>query len=465
MTMGFPVIFFLSCSKNSLNGRIVFTLVPGKLQDLNFVTGDFWRFIPRAQILYIDPDNPDQSAEVLTKEFFSACSPEISYDGRFMLFSAQKKQNDSWQIWEMNLKNLKTRQIITSGENSVDPVYLPDNRLLFSKLVLNDSLKAGYSLYTCNLDGSDEKRITFNPNTYFASTILNDGRILSISRQIYPEQEKEIYMVLRPDGTKAELFYKSAEGKILISRPRETNDGKIVFIESGNANNEADNLVSVSYNRPLHSMTNLSSEIKGYFCSAFPMHSGRLLITWRKSDADRYALYEFDPESILPGKVVYSNPDYNLIDAVIVEKRNRPRKLPSEVDTGVKTGLLLCLNINFSGLQSSGNTFLLPVAARIEVLGIDSTLGVVKVEDDGSFYLKLMADEPFRIQTIDNNGHVLKGPCDWIWLRPNERRGCTGCHEDPECVPDNRVPLSVKKPPVSMPVHVTKVREKGVDLE
>src|SRR4030042_900252 len=150
MTMGFPVIFFLSCSKNSLNGRIVFTLVPGKLQDLNFVTGDFWRFIPRAQILYIDPDNPDQSAEVLTKEFFSACSPEISYDGRFMLFSAQKKQNDSWQIWEMNLKNLKTRQIITSGENSVDPVYLPDNRFLFSKLVLNDSLKAGHSLYTCN---------------------------------------------------------------------------------------------------------------------------------------------------------------------------------------------------------------------------------------------------------------------------------------------------------------------------
>jgi hypothetical protein len=52
-----------------------------------------------------------------------------------------------------------------------------------------------------------------------------------------------------------------------------------------------------------------------------------------------------------------------------------------------------------------------------------------------------------------------------MWLRPNERRGCVGCHEDHELVPDNRVPLSVKKPPVKIPVHVVKVKEKTVELE
>jgi hypothetical protein len=465
MITGLLAVFISSCKKKSDYGRIVFTQVPGKSEDFNYVTGYLWRIIPHAQILSIDPDDPEGSIELLTNEFCSACSPEISYDGRSMLFAAQKNQDDPWQIWEMNLKNLKTRQITASGENCTDPAYLPDNRLLYSKLVLNDSLRAGYSLYTCNPDGSDERRITFNPGTYFASSVLKDGRILSISRQIYPEHGKEIFMVLRPDGTKAQMFYKSSEGKILFSRPRETNDGEIVFVESESRNKEGSSVVSVRYNSPLHSMNDLSSEIKGCFYSAFPMRSGMLLVSWRISNTDRYALYEYNPGSRFPGKVIYTNPDYDVYDAVIIEEHNRPRKLPSEVDMGVKTGLLMCQDINFSGLQSSGNASYLPLAERIEILGINDSLGVVKVEDDGSFYLKVMADRPFRIQTVDKNGHILKGPCDWIWLRPNERRGCTGCHEDPEMVPCNRIPLSVKKSPVIIPVQGTMVKEKGVELE
>ncbi len=39
-------------------------------------------------------------------------------------------------------------------------------------------------------------------------------------------------MVLRPDGTKAELFYKGSEGQYINRQGRETADGKIVFIES-----------------------------------------------------------------------------------------------------------------------------------------------------------------------------------------------------------------------------------------
>jgi len=40
-----------------------------------------------------------------------------------------------------------------------------------------------------------------------------------------------------------------------------------------------------------------------------------------------------------------------------------------------------------------------------------------------------------------------------------------GCHEDNELVPENRVPLSVKKPPVIIPVHIEKIKEKTVELE
>ena len=93
---------------------------------------------------------------------------------------------------------------------------------------------------------------------------------------------------------------------------------------------------------------------------------------------------------------------------------------------------------------------------------MNSSLGTIQVEEDGSFYLKVVADTPFRIQSVDNEGHVLQGPCGWIWLRPNERRGCVGCHEDHELSPDNRVPLAVKKSPVTISVHLNNGVEKKV---
>ncbi len=99
------------------------------------------------------------------------------------------------------------------------------------------------------------------------------------------------------------------------------------------------------------------------------------------------------------------------------------------------------------------------------MLGIDTTYGIVEVEEDGSFQLKVMADTPFRIRTLDKDDKTVHGPCSWLWLRPNERRGCIGCHEDPEMVPDNIASLAIRKPPVIIPVHITGIKEKIVELE
>jgi hypothetical protein len=190
-----------------------------------------------------------------------------------------------------------------------------------------------------------------------------------------------------------------------------------------------------------------------------------MLVSYRKSDSDYYALYDFDPEKGDLGQPLYSSTDNDILEAVAVEEHPRPRKLPSEVDPHVKTGLILCQDVNVLDPSVFMNKSLLKKVSKIEVLGINSSLGIVDVEKDGSFYLKAMADTPFRIQALDENEKVIYGPCDWIWLRPNERRGCVGCHEDHELVPENRIPFSVKKPPVIIPVHMKKIKEKTVELE
>ena len=465
ISIGSSGIFMQSCREKSMEGMIILSEVAGKIQDINYVNGSSWRYIPQSRIVLTDPGKSGNSSKVLTYNFFSACSPQISYDSKNLLFAAQQKQNDPWQIWEMNLTNSKIRQVTSSHENCIDPDYLPDGSIIFSRLNVNDTLKAEHTLYTCNPDGSKLTRITFNPHTYFASTVLRDGRVLSLTRQVFPDTGGQSFVALRPDGTKAELFYEGTDGSTLANRARETADGKIVFIESDKKSQNSRNIISISYNRPLHTRENLTSEIKGDFNNVFPLPSGTMLVSYRPTETDRFALYEFDPVKKVLGKSVFSSADYDVLEAVQVRKIDRPKKLPSEIDMGVKTGLLLCQDLSVSDLKSAGIASSHSKAYQIEVIGIDSSLGVVQVEKDGSFYLKVMADKPFKFRTLDDKGNVLGKSCDWIWIRPNERRGCVGCHEDHEMVPENRVPLAVKNLPVNIPVHINKVKEKSVSLE
>jgi len=454
VAISYSCIFFSSCKQRSIEGMIIFTEVAGDLQDMDHITGNSWRYFSESRIVALSSNKSEEQFKVLSKDFLSACSPKISYDGNFMLFSAQKEQNDIWQIWEMNLENLKVRQVTTSTENCIDPDYLPGDRLVFSKFTTNDNVNASHSLFTSNLDGSEVRKITFNPHTYFASTVLKDGRLLTINKQLYPVHGDEMLMVLRPDGSKQELFYKGLKGSELISGGHETNDGKVLFIESGNIDKDGGDVISISYNRPLHSKINLSADIKGDFYAISPQQSGKLLVSYRLSDDDRYALYEFDADNKTLSKVIYHDNDYHVLEAVVVEKKERPKKLPSEVDMSVKTGLLLCQDVNFTDIQPAENTNSASKAVRIEVMGINTSLGIVDVEKDGSFYLKLLADTPFRIQSIDEDGNVVNGPGSWLYLRPNERRGCVGCHENNEQVPENRQPLSVKKDPIILPLNM-----------
>ncbi len=455
----------ISCTSRAVStGMLVATEVPANSYHKGQLENDLWRYIPGARIVAFLPGKPGR-VRVLTGGFSSAAFPEISYDGKKMLFAAQKKQDETWQIWEMDLETLKSRKITSSAGNCTDPVYLPDGRLAFSRLTANDTVSEAHCLFTCSQSGSEMRQITFSPASIFVSTVMKDGRLLAVCLQQQSGSIDRFIMVLRPDGTKADLFYRGPEGSTVTGRICETTDGKLVFAESRAGEGQFQNLTSIKYNRPLYTRDNITMGIEGDFCTALPMDADRYIVSGRSNRSSPYSLFDFDPVHKSLGKEILSEPGYDIIDVAEVMEKELPRKLPSEVDRQVKTGLLLCQDINFMyGIGSQK----LPGRVKadwIEITGIDTTYGKVKVEEDGSFYLKVMADTPFRIRSIDEKGNTVSGPCTWLWLRPNERRGCVGCHEDPELAPDNRVALAVHKQPVIVPVHITEIREKIVELE
>ncbi len=453
-------LFFTSCKEKSLDGMLVLTQIERNLQSKNNNTENSWRYLHKARIVAINSNEPSGSLQILTENFFSACAPKISYDGNSMLFAAQQKENDIWQIWEMNLKTLEAKQITSSEENCIDPDYLPGNRMVYSKPVTNTTSKTANALFTSDLDGTNTSQITFNPHTYFAPTILKDGRIATISKQLYPDEKESVYTVMRPDGTKQELFYKSSPKNLIYGRSWEDKNHQILFIESDNEMKVGGNIVAINYNRPLHSRVNLSSGIKGEFNSVFPLDEGKLLTTYRSSAKENFGIYEFDAENKTLGDAIYTDDTYQIIEAIAVKKHQRPRKLPSEVNPEIKTALLVCQDINYQNFEDNENAEPKIKATQLEILGINSSMGIMNAEKDGSFYIKITADTPFRIQSLDEFGNVVSGPGSWLYLRPNERRGCVGCHQNNEMAPKNQQPLAVRKDPVIIPLQTNEMQPK-----
>jgi len=450
IAIGLSGIYLVSCGHQSMEGMIVFTRVP--IDNFDIRENEIIHKYPGAQIIAINSDNPDGTEIVLTNDFYSACSPNISYDASHMLFTAQQNENDIWQIWEMNLEKRTSKQITDFNESCFGPAYLPANRLVFSRQIPESGTGPVHALFTMNLDGSNISQITFQPHLDYTATVLKEGRILMLTKQLYPESGDMMYMAMRPNGTKAELFYKGSPNRILNSQVDETEDGFVYFIEWGNGNPNSGDIISVHQNRPLFTRVNLTSEISGGFHSILHTKSGKMLVSYRSTETGTIGLFNFSLIDQSLGESTYNPSEYHVLEPVLVEAYNRPRNLPDDVNPEESTALLFCQDINVIGQQNDTILTDMEKATRVEVLGINKSLGFVPVEEDGSFYLKVTADTPIRLQTIDENGKVLYGPSGWIWLRPFERRGCVGCHEDPELAPKNFVPLSVKKAPVSIPV-------------
>ena len=448
--VGVTSLLWVSCNNNSLDGFIVAVEFPQH----NEVSRD------GAAIIAVDPRNPEKPARNLSEKFHSACEPILSNNGRYLIFSGKQQQDDPWQIWQRDLQKKSTSRVTDLSEDCIHPAFLPDGKIVFSR---SGSVKDTEisTLFKCNRDGSELQQLTFHPHMNLASSVLKDGRILYISSQQYPHKKDPVFIVMRPDGTKSEIFYKGSKGATPLTSGTESEEGFVYFIESNPNIKGGGKLMMLNQNRPLNSSVTLSEGVEGEFRSVIPYGKNRCLVSFRPSSQEPFALYEFD---ILEQKVLEKVYDAagDLVSPVLVVAKPRPRILPSAVDPENPTGLLMSQDINHSMIPPNGSVSDDTIADHIQIVGLEGLISEVEVEEDGSFYLKVDSDIPIRILSLNEKGETIRGPSEWIWLRPNERKGCVGCHADPELAPDNIQPLAVRHPPTIVSVkqkEISKLEE------
>lgn len=439
-------IGLIGCNEKPVEESLVVTRVSAN--KLNVAEAASNPHLPEAELILVHPEN-DKKPELLTPDFYSACSPHLSYDAKKILFLGQQKQDETWQVWEINLKNQDVRKLTDFETSCYTPFYLPGEQFVFSKEISDSLTGTSRMLFTMNLDGTNLHQITYHPHYDYVQTILRDGRILMNSRQVFPEKTRIKTLAMRPNGTKAEIFYQGNRTNNRALRFHETDSGVIYFTEQDTGDLKR-NLVSIHQNRPLHSKVNYSENIAGNFYAAFPKSDDELFVSFRADENQNIGIYRFSVIKNSIQETLLSDSEYHYLDPVWVKPYQRPRNLPNELKYNFPTGLLMCQNVNLTE-QADSKKQKLPKATKVEILGVKKSLGIVPVEDDGSFFLKLEADRPFRIQTLNENNEVVNEPSDWIWVRPFERRGCVGCHEDHEIAPENVVPMAVNNWPVLVP--------------
>ena len=72
-------------------------------------------------------------------------------------------------------------------------------------------------------------------------------------------------------------------------------------------------------------------------------------------------------------------------------------------------------------------------------------LGTVPLAPDGSFSIEVPADMPLALQAVDAEGRSELNEMSWLYVRPGERRSCTGCHQPREAAP-HRLPAIWRTP-------------------
>ncbi len=382
----------------------------------------------------------DGRVRVLSEDFQDGADPEVSYDGKRLMFAGRKQAGDRWQIFEMPSVGGPSRRITDLPFDCRHPIYQSSVYVIASDRPWHQiAFVANNALYTTRMDGSDVRRITWTPLDDPHPQMLPDGRMVYASRH----GNRTPLFGVNADGTDMAAF-STTEGALRKATPCVTGRGLVVFVEPFAADG-AGALGSVRLRRNLHSYRNVTEPSAGLFRDPSPLPDGSILVSRRRPNG-KYAVGRLDPDDGAFHEL-HANSRYDVLQAKAVTPRAEPDGRSSVVDLAKPTGKLYCLSVFTSDKPGIA-------AKRLRVLRATpggAILGETGLESDGSFQLEVPANTPIRLQTLDANGKPIR-TCSPVWARNNENRGCIGCHEDGELVPENRLAEALKKPAVRMGV-------------
>ncbi|MBE0652762.1 MAG: hypothetical protein IH594_03130, partial [Bacteroidales bacterium] len=140
--------------------------------------------------------------------------PDISSDGKRILFSMRNDKADDYHIYEINTDGSGLKQLTWGTELAdVDPMYLPDGHIVFSSTrdlkYCHCNIHIQPNLFKMEEDGANIVLIGGGHLWEGHPTMLHDGRILYSRWEYVDRQFGPSYglWTMYPDGTSQSLYY------------------------------------------------------------------------------------------------------------------------------------------------------------------------------------------------------------------------------------------------------------------
>ena len=218
---------------------IVFVLVPAEakptINGMDSLSPSN-RYVDGCRIVRLSPSDNGGAPIPLTTEFLSARDPEVSFDGQNILFAGKRQKGEPWGIWRMDTDGgNKVRVTVTQGmEDAVSPLYVGSLFHLDDKSPTRKILYQGKEgkLYTCDLDGENPRRITFNVFPEFEPDVLPNGRVIFTSVKEDGDEKVLDLLAINIDGTDLMDYVTGPRVPGNKEMVRVGRDGRVYFIES-----------------------------------------------------------------------------------------------------------------------------------------------------------------------------------------------------------------------------------------
>jgi hypothetical protein len=438
--------------------------------------------------LYVlDVHNPDtEPIELVSSPTGQILDCDLSYDGKVVLFSWRRREDEGYHIWTINVDGTGLKQLTNGFWHDYNGCWLPDGGISF---LSSRSPQFAYCwhapvgvVYRMDDHGKNVRKLSANYLNDFTPYVLHDGRII-YSRWEYVDKPAipiQSLWTINPDGSSLSMYF----GNGVISpatfmEPRQipgTNNiictmtghngptrGAIGIIDRSkglNSQLSIQNITPDVYIPPVDKGNGNTSEPKPYSCP-LPLDSQRFLVSARGPILVRTVSGDCQ-SMVLPA------PDNGMqyFCAQPIQPRFRPPVIASTFNSSTidKDYAYLYLQDVYKGLEPHIKRdqvkrirvvqelsksvridpslrafgFQFPVISCGATYAGKMVLGEVPVEADGSAYFRVPSRVPIYFMALDEKGRALQRMRSFTHLMPGETQGCIGCHESRLQVPSVR---------------------------
>jgi hypothetical protein len=455
----------------------------------------------------LSPISPSGVVTPLTNYTGASISdPAVSYDGLRILFSMRPAGGGDRNLYEIHADGSGLRQVTSGGGPDFDPVYLPDDRILFTSARDNEMDEYNHSLsahlYVCDADGSNLERVSYNQSSDFDPSLLPNGRVMYTRWEHFGTMNRFPLFVTNPDGTGTFHFYGPHDRNFFHAQP--TPDGRVVAIASTMVEEDAGPVAFLKLEAgpadpvsgpPGTNWDVLTPQVNmdgapwpyGSFKYPMPIGGNQYVVSYSlpaatEADAD-YGLYTFtlsqsgtgapgDPASfsVMNMSFLYNDPNTNEYDAQLLAPHPKPPIIPSHIDRNLGYGEFLAQDV-FNRGTNDGQEHPMKGVDPIDSIAVTvarptvpgemndisandfekrALIGFAPVYPDGSFRIRVPANTPISFATLDTLGRAFVNKRTHLYVRPGEKfENCFGCHEDRHAggpTPTNPNPMAALYP-------------------